>query len=185
MSESNGERENSIDLYVIQPNEFKWAEAAEWGNGQRWTPINSVIDLVHHVKAQCGDKYYVRLLRIGGHGEYNSFRLGTTRISRAPITNNGIPVTTVQISNLRVWLNEILHFFKADKSFIILDNCLIGNNDLLLRELSEAFGGVPVIAPFDEQFTNEGGGVPPLIEGNVRVCTPYVCLTKDPKGMMI
>ncbi len=191
-------RESPMDLYVLQPGNGKpndsnaTATTRQWGGGpwwmggvQMWTVIYDVVDLVRHVKAKCGDKFYIGTLRIGGHGNTDRFRLGNTLISNAPLNDNGTLITSVFINDLKPWLKEIIPYFKTGKSYIVLETCLVGQNDSLLKNLSEAFGGTPVIAPFDLQGNSEGDGSPPLLEGQARACYPDRCfILNNPKDLM-
>jgi hypothetical protein len=82
----------------------------------------------------------------------------------------------VKVDELKVWLDEIKHYFIDGKSIVVLDTCYVGQNDSLLKKVSEVFGGIPVVAPID-QVTNEGNGTPPRLEGEARVCNETTCFT--------
>ena len=190
MSEGKETREYPMDLYVLQPGKGEGdanqsAIGKTWNGGEMWTVIYDVVDLVRHVKAKCGEKFYIGTLRIGGHGNTDRFRLGNTLISNAPLNDNGTLITSVFINDLKPWLKEIIPYFKPGSSYVVLDTCLVGQNDDLLKNLSDAFGGTPVIAPFDFQGTNEGSGEPPLIEGKARACYPDKCFTvENPRELL-
>ena len=190
MSEGKETRDYPMDLYVLQPGKGEGdanqsAIGRTWNGGQTWTVIYDIVDLVRHVKAKCGDTFYIGTLRIGGHGNTDRFRLGDTLISNAPLNDNGTLITSVFINDLKPWLKEIIPYFKPGYSYVVLDTCLVGQNDALLQNLSDAFGGTPVIAGFDGQITNEGDGMPPLIEGKARACYPDRCFTlENPSELM-
>lgn len=184
MAEEKEERVNPMNIYVLQPGNGKpndpniSAVGQTWGGGQHWTVIHNVVDMIKHIKSQCGDKFYVATLRIGGHGNDDRFRLGDILISVDVLKNeNGDIKTSVKVDELQPWIDEIKNYFIKDKSMIVLDTCYVGQNDLMLKKVSAVFGGIPVVAPFDGQVTNEGNGVPPLLEGKARICNDKVCFT--------
>jgi len=166
------ERDVPVDIFVLQPakppepggkvDPNYTAQFKTWNDGEHWTVIHTVVDFVQHVKVTCGDRKFVRVLRIGGHGSKDSFRLGEALIS--------IPV----LDTYQVWLREVTPFLIPGKSLICLDHCTVGNNDELLKKFSQIFGGVPVIAPLELQGNEEGA---PELEGPGRICNRQTCVT--------
>jgi len=165
------QRDLPVDIFVLQPakpplpgerpDPNYTAQSKTWGDGEKWTVVETVVDFVNHVKVSCGDRKYVRVLRIGGHGG-SGFYLGEVWVS----------MSTIDV--YEVWLKEIIPYLIPGKTLICLDHCHVGSNDDLLKKLSTVFGGVPVLAPFDIQFDNEGA---PSFEGNGRICNTETCVT--------
>jgi hypothetical protein len=185
MSENEQKRESPMNIYVLQPggsatDPNSVAVDREWSGGQKWTVISNAFDLVSHVKSQCGDKFYVGVLRIGGHGNTDRFRLGEVLVSLEQLRKStGEIQSSVKIDELKGIFEGLKPYFIEGKSVVVLDTCYVGQNDLMLKKVSGVFGGIPVIAPFDGQVTNEGNGTPPLLEGKARVCNENVCFTMD------
>jgi len=157
-----------VHLYVLQPGEFPVSEQHTWGSGQSWVPIQGIAQLVELIKSRCGQRGYVKTLRSGGHGSKTHFRLGDKSVSLG------------NIESIALSLYEVLPYFKRGKSVIYLDNCLVGNDQALVRKVSSAFGGVAVVAPIDLQYHNEGA---PELEGDAIICVPDGCMRMPVRSM--
>lgn len=171
------ERNIPINIYAVQPADGRPNDANvralddtwdTWYGQENWTVINDVYQLRNHIKARCGDKCYVRYLRIGGHGSLQSFRLGK------------VVVNSSNIKDFKPVLQEIIPYLILGKSIVCLDHCEVGNDELLLKSVSDAFGGIPVIAGLGDQVNNEGA---PVLEGAARVCGPNTCFTVENPGL--
>jgi hypothetical protein len=165
---SEKKRHVPIDLFALQYKvkddgtvDFAYAFAKRWGDGERWVPITSVYDLIKLIKERCSDECYIRSLRLGGHGSTESFRLGNLSVGK----NN--------IDSVADLLEEIVPYFRPGDSLIRLDHCYVGQDRELLKKVARAFGGVAVIAPHDEQGTEEGE---PAFEGKATICGPNTCV---------
>jgi hypothetical protein len=155
-------RDRPVNLFVLQANEFPKSREQTWDDGQHWTEIGTVVDLVHHIKHRCGSRGYVKTLRIGGHGgTTGSFRLGNTLVS------------LVNLDAIAASIKEVVPYFKPGRSLIYLDHCSVGHNQGFLKKVSAAFGGVAVIAPLESQYYNEGA---PEFEGPATICGPGGCI---------
>jgi hypothetical protein len=162
------ERDEPVDLFALQYKRnsdgtyaWPWARSRTWGEGERWVEITTVGDLVRLVKNRCGSDGYVRSLRLGGHGDSTSFRMGDTSVSH------------LNIATIATQLQQILPYFRPGRSLVRLDHCNVGQNQALLKKVAKAFGGVAVIAPHDNQETNEGE---PAFEGLATICGPNACV---------
>lgn len=155
-----------LDLFVLQPGNAendpnKTALDKTWGDNKKWIVINDVDDLVRLVKRSCGKAYYIRALRIGGHGNSGGFYLGRTWVDMASIKSQ------------EGRLKEIIPYLRDGESVIYLDHCLVGQDEALMMKLSAIMGGIPVIGPLRSQYTNSGR---PACEGPARICDPRSCL---------
>lgn len=156
-----------IDLFALQYGltkggglNFPKSFSTTWSDGEFWVAILHVGHLVKLVKDRCRDNGYVRVLRLGGHGNEESFRLGNIKVEAS------------NISYIATQLKPILPYFKPGHSLIQLDHCKVGNNKALLKRISKAFGGVAVVAALDTQVYNDG---PPAFEGSGAICGPSSC----------
>ena len=151
--------------YVLKDNlvpDFLDSFSKTWGNREFWVAIGNVYDLIKLIKDRCGEEGYVRLLRLGGHGSVVSFRLGDTYVDLS------------NIKQIAKQLKPIVPYFKPGHSLVQLDHCNVGQDDGLLKEVSKAFGGVAVIAPWGSQVENEGD---PAFEGRRgTICGPDACV---------
>lgn len=162
------DRHVPVDLFALQYSrkidgtpEFPRALANRWGDDDRWVEISTVGDLVSLVRRRCGAEGYVRSLRLGGHGSSSSFRLGTTSVN---LQNISVVATQLQ---------EIVPYFRPGHSVVRLDHCNVGQDRALLKKVAKAFGGVAVVAPNSNQYTNEGE---PAFEGDGTICGPNNCV---------
>ena len=167
------ERTVPTDVYVLQPTDASYGPNAPndsatrktWGDGQKWTVIKNVAEMVDEVKKKCGGKGFLRVLRIGGHGSTISFRLGETSIS---LTN---------IEMLDAWLKDIHPFVKPGRTLVQLDHCNVGHAETLMKRLAVLMGNVTVMGPVDSQYTNSGK---PVYEGGKKFCrSDGKCRTSD------
>ena len=167
------ERTIPTDVYVLQPTDASYgsndpnksATKKTWGDGQKWTVIKNVAEMVDEVKKKCGEKGFLRVLRIGGHGSTISFRLGETSIS---VTN---------IETLDAWLKDVHPFVKPGRTLVQLDHCNVGHAETLMKRLAVLMGNVTVMGPLDSQYTNDGK---PAYEGGKRYCrADGTCRTSD------
>ena len=157
--------ETALDLYVLRHSTEvgdanQVAAGRSWGNGIKWIVIKDTADLVTKVKDRCGTSRYIRMLRIGGHGNRRGFEVG----------DDWITGTTIPSYETR--LREISPYLRPEKSVVYLDHCNVGHADRLMNELSRILGGVTVIGPAEFQYTDTGQ---PQFEGPAKICDPVTC----------
>jgi hypothetical protein len=128
-----------------------------WWKAEDPIVASSVADMAAKVRKECSGGKKLTSLVIVGHGDETGFMVG----------NDAVVATTLW----RYWheFQRLRPCFGAS-SKLILGHCKVGRAKPLLKSLSKAVGGVPVMAGVDNQTPAKDG-----FEGRVVSCSPGGC----------
>jgi hypothetical protein len=146
-----------VDLAVYQPNPYpgtgpekpktpgEWLEQLDdWSRnyfelGPGFQPISGVSGLIIAARRACRGGRKLRQLRIMGHGSYTFFTVGHDQVwlSKLQESNGTLKPMGRELSQLKDFLDPAV-------SLVILDCCLCGQAEDLLKMLSGLWGGVAV-----------------------------------------
>ncbi|MBI3462188.1 MAG: hypothetical protein HY000_03885 [Planctomycetes bacterium] len=148
--------------------------AYEWTGGaicaiHKWEVIDSLQTLVDLVAKRCGERDYVRVLRIKGHGNGGSgFWITSELVTKYSLAS--------QESNLR----RLGRYLVPGISLVLLEHCKAGRAEELLKQLSQFWGGVAVMASRENQVSHLGR---PKLEEEVWDNDRQAWITVDLRGL--
>jgi hypothetical protein len=158
-----------VDLFVYQPNPppelsilkdkglAAWKKAYEyWQRNQfelppSFQPISGVSGLVIAVRRACAGGKKLRQLRIMGHGSAAHVSIGAEQVWTSKLIDNQARKTDMARE-----LEKLQPFLDPDKSLVILDHCLCGQDARFLGVMSDLMGGVAVRGYEDYQKWERG-----------------------------
>jgi len=151
-----------IDIYVIDNSR---SDLVMWVDSALTTKdvgIKDIADLAAYVTLRCSNGDRMRELRIVGHGNANGQWIGSDWIGSSYLRTHGAN------------LNQIGRFFDRSVGFVTLGGCKVGQNPILLGQLSMYFR-VPVRA-----FTSSQNPAIPGDEGAEVKCYLLSCTKGSP-----